>query len=137
MVTPTRLRSNQLIVVALLVTGGASHGETAMSDALQKQALTGDLQAQRQLAETYRTGAKGTAPDPALACAWRIVVVASRHPDVTAQDTENRKRDCDGLDQAQQRAATAEAKALVQRLYGRDLVLPADFFGGPRYKPRL
>ena len=104
-----------------------------MSDALQQRALAGDLNAQRQLAESYLTG---PARDPALACAWRIVVGASRDSVVTAQDTENRKRDCEGLTAAQQQTAANQAKALFQRIYGRELVLPADFFGGPRLAPR-
>ena len=104
-----------------------------MSDALQGRALAGDVEAQRQLAEGYRTGVRR---DPALACAWRIVIGASRHPAVTQQDVENRKRDCESLDPAQQRTAATEAKALFQRIHGRELVLPADFFGGPRLAPR-
>src|SRR5262249_32917649 len=124
MVRSSLVRFSSSVLTALFLTGGASQGETPMSDALQAKALTGDNDAQRQLAQTYRTG---PGPAPALACAWRIVIGGSGHPAVTQQDVENRKRDCESLDPAQQRAATTEAKALFQRIPHGELVLPADF----------
>jgi len=98
-----------------------------MVNSILKQAMAGDLVHQRELCERYRLGR-----DPASACAWRIVIVASGAAGVTPDDIEHRKRDCEGLAVAQQRAATARAKALFQEIYGRDLELPADLFGGNR-----
>jgi hypothetical protein len=103
---------------------------------IARNAMGGDIPAQRQLANCYLSGCPGLAsPDPALACAWHIVIVASGDPQITAADIEARKLACGNLQTEQQRKATAEAKAIVAKLYSRELVLPADFFEGPRRAP--
>lgn len=104
---------------------------------LQQKAATGDVPAQRKLADCNRTGCPELAsPDPVLACAWRIVIVAGGGPQATPADTEARRRDCESLEPPQQAAAAREAKAIFSKVHGRELVLPADFFGGPRLAPR-
>jgi hypothetical protein len=103
---------------------------------IERNAMAGDIRAQRQLADCYLNGCPALpSPDPALACAWRIVIIASGDPQITASDVEARKAACGSLQAEQQRRATAEAKAVVVKLYGRELVLPADFFAGPKRAP--
>jgi hypothetical protein len=103
---------------------------------IEREAMAGDIRAQRQLANCYLSGCPGLAsPDPALACAWHIVIVASGDRQITAADIEARKRSCGGLQMEQRRKATNEATAIVSKLYGRELVLPADFFEGPGRAP--
>ena len=103
---------------------------------IERNAMAGDIRAQRQLADCYLNGCPGLAsPDPALACAWHIVLIASGSPQVTPTDIEARKLSCGSLQAEQQRKAANEAKAIVAKLHGRELVLPADFFEGPRRAP--
>ncbi len=98
-----------------------------------EQALSGNLQSQRRLADCYRLGCSSElTPDPVLACAWRIIVVASGAPAVVQDDTESRRRDCESLSPKDQAAAARQAKSLFQKIYGKELLLPADFFGGNR-----
>jgi len=70
--------------------------------------------------------------DPVLACAWRIVLVASGTEGIAPADTEYRRRDCERLSPADQAAAIRAAKELFSKIYRRELILPADFFGGNR-----
>ena len=99
---------------------------------LELRARTGDAAAQRELAECYRHGCVGLSTDPVLACAWGIVLVASGHSQVTPADSDHRRRDCESLTPAQQATAAVQAKVLFESIYRRELLLPADFFGGNR-----
>lgn len=95
-------------------------------------AMRGDIDAQRELARCYGAGCPDVAPDPVLACAWRIVVAASGHASLRPDDSDLRRAACEGLAPEQQRAAAGHARTLFQQIYGRELLLPADFFGGNR-----
>ena len=70
-------------------------------------------------------------PDRALACAWRIVIVAGGMPGIVAADVEQRRLTCEGLSSGDQARAAAQARSIFKQVHGQDLVLPADFFGGP------
>lgn len=102
-----------------------------MTSDIQNRALGGDLDAQRELAECLTKGCPGIGANRALACAWRIVVVAGGMPGVGAADSENRRIACQNLSADERREAEAQARSIFKQAYGRDLVLPADFFGGP------
>lgn len=103
----------------------------AMTSDLQQRALAGNLNAQRELADCLTKGCQGVEPNRALACAWRIAIVAGGPPGVTAADVEARRLSCEGLASAQRSEAVAQARSIVKQIHGRELVLPADFFGGP------
>jgi hypothetical protein len=99
---------------------------------IERNAMAGDIRAQRQLADCYLNGCPGLAsPDPALACAWHIVIGASGHPDLAQADFDRRRRGCERLSSTEQSAAQRQARTIFLIVYGRELVLPADFFGGP------
>jgi hypothetical protein len=102
-----------------------------MASDTQERALGGNLDAQRRLADCLTKGCEGKPPDRALACAWRIVIVASGVPGLTATDVEARRLSCEALSAGEQTAALAQAKSLFAKIHGRDLVVPADFFRGP------
>ena len=113
----------------------ASWGKTevghAMVSELEQRARGGSLDAQRELADCLTKGCQGVQPDRALACAWRIVIVAGGMPDVTAADVERRRITCDKLASGEQSQAATHARSIFKQIHGQDLVLPADFFGGP------
>ena len=106
-------------------------GHTMAASDLRQRALTGDLGAQRDLAECLAKGCDGTPPSRALACAWRTVVVAGGASGITADDVEKRRLICQDLSPDEQTTAQNQAKSIFQQIYGRELILPADFFGGP------
>lgn len=110
--------------------GNAQSGFALTSD-IQQRALGGNLEAQRELAGCLTKGCPGIEANRALACAWRVVVVAGGVPGVTAADVELRRLACENLSPTEQREAEAQARSIFKQVYGRDLVLPADFFGGP------
>jgi hypothetical protein len=103
----------------------------AMASGFEQRALSGNLDAQRELADCLTKGCPGVQPNRALACAWRIVIVAGGTSGVAAADVENRRLACEGLSAGERAEAVAQARSLVKKVHGRDLVLPADFFGGP------
>ena len=102
----------------------------AKTDSLQQHAFEGNLEAQRKLADCYFHGCRGIAPDAVLACAWRIIVGASGNQGLTSADIESRRQQCEKLSPLEQAAAATEAKTIFAKIYGRELVLPQDFFGG-------
>ena len=84
---------------------------------LEKKALADDYQAQRNLAYYLTTGEAGVKADPVMACAWRIVILKSGHPQADASDTGNKQSDCDRkLTPEQLRQAEAQAASLVKRI---------------------
>ena len=94
-------------------------GAGAESEAagLEKKALDGDYQAQRNLAYYLTTGEEGVKADPVMACAWRIVILKSGHPQADASDTGNKQFDCDRkLTPAQLRQAEGGAASLLKRI---------------------
>lgn len=94
--------------------------EAPAADGLEKQALAGDYQAQRNLAYYLSTGAEGHAQDTVRACAWRIVILKSGHAQADASDAGNKTFDCDRKLIAQQlRDAEAQAASLLKRVKRR------------------
>lgn len=83
---------------------------------LEKQALAGDYQAQRNLAYYLTTGEEGVKADPVMACGWRIVILKSNHPQADTSDTSNKQFDCGKLTTAQLRQAESRAAALMKRI---------------------
>jgi len=118
-------------LAVLPVSPGKSQLEHTMAHDLEQRARGGNLDAQRELADCLTKGCEGVQPDRTLACAWRIVIVAGGMPGVTATDVESRRLACDNLASAEQSRASARARSIFKQLHGRELVLPADFFGGP------
>lgn len=119
------------IALSLPIAAAGLHTEYAMASDIQQRALAGSLDAQRELADCLTRGCPGIAANRALACAWRIAIVAGGTPGVSAADVEARRLSCENLSPPERTEATAQARTLVKQLYGRELVLPADFFGGP------
>ena len=119
------------VILGLLAATVGMQWEYAMASDLEQRAIGGNLEAQRELADCLTKGCPGVQPDRALACAWRIVIAAGGMPGVTASDVEQRRLACQNLSPDEQAEATTQARAVVKQIYGRELVLPADFFGGP------
>lgn len=87
------------------------------AEGLEKKALAGDYQAQRNLAYYLTTGEEGVKADPVAACAWRIVILKSGHAQADASDTSNKQFDCDRkLTPAQLRQAEGQAASLMKRI---------------------
>lgn len=78
-------------------------------EALEKAALSGDYQAQRNLAYTLSTGIPN---DIILGCAWRIVIIESGSTQVDQSDTGNKTAYCGKLSEDELAAAQAQAKTL-------------------------
>jgi hypothetical protein len=116
---------------ALAAALGNTQLKYSMASDIEQRALGGNLDAQRELADCLTKGCRGMQPDRALACAWRIVIVAGGTSGVTAADVEMRRLACEGLSSTEQSEAAAQARSIVKQIHGRGLVLPADFFGGP------
>jgi hypothetical protein len=122
------------LALALSLSFGAAGlpTEYAMASDIQQRALAGSLDAQRELADCLTKGScPGIAANRALACAWRIAIVAGGNPGISAADVEARRLICENLSPPERTEATAQARTLVKQIYGRELALPADFFGGP------
>jgi len=92
-------------------------GKEPDTNAIEKQALAGDYQAQRNLAYYLSTGADGHSINPILGCAWRIVILKSKHAKADATDTNNKSFYCDRkLDQQQLIQAEAEVNAILNKI---------------------
>lgn len=84
---------------------------------MKKAALSGDYQAQRNLAYTLSTGIPHNA---ILGCAWRIVIVKSGSPQVDQSDTGNKTFFCEKkLNSDELAAAEAQAKKLRAKISGK------------------
>ena len=116
---------------ALAAVPGNTQLGYAMASDIQQRALGGNLDAQRELADCLTKGCQGVQPNRALACAWRIVIVAGGNPGVTAADVETRRLTCESLTSGEQSEATTQARSIFRQIHRRGLILPADFFGGP------
>ena len=130
--------NGKMLVLAAVLVGmpyvgqiATKPGHAMAASDLRQRALSGDLAAQRDLAECLEKGCDGTPPSRALACAWRTVVVAGGSPEITAADVEMRRLSCQDLAPDEQATARDQAKSIFQQIHGRELVLPADYFGGP------
>jgi len=90
--------------------------ESSGAGGIEKKALAGDYQSQRNLAYYLTTGEEGVKADPVMACAWRIVILKSGHSQADTSDTSNKQFDCDQkLNPAQLRQAESQAAALMKR----------------------
>lgn len=84
---------------------------------LERAALAGDYQAQRNLAYTLTTSIPH---NQILGCAWRIVIVESGTDQVDQSDTGNKQFDCDKkLNADEINAAKAQAKKLQEKIAKR------------------
>ncbi len=83
------------------------------------RAMAGTYQNQRNIAWCYSDGCDGVEPiDDIKACAWRLVVVAARHPKADASDTRNVEIDCrQNLTPDEQRRARLEADQIFRQIY--------------------
>jgi hypothetical protein len=87
---------------------------------LEKQALAGDYQAQRNLAYYLSTGAEGYPTNPVMGCAWRIVILKSGSSKVDDSDRSNKTFDCDQkLNPRQLREAEAQVDILLKKIRKR------------------
>ncbi len=106
-------------------------GHAMAASDLRQRALSGDLAAQRDLAECLAKGCDGTPPSRALACAWRTVIVAGGSPEITAADVEMRRLIARTSHRTSRPRPGTRPRSIFQQIHGRELVLPADYFGGP------
>ncbi len=85
---------------------------------LEKRALAGDYQAQRNVAYWLTGGNNGTPPiNPILGCAWRLVILKSGSPSVDSSDVSNKQLYCDKrLDADSRKAAEAQAEKLLKQI---------------------
>lgn len=82
---------------------------------LEKGAMAGDYQSQRNLAYWLSGGYNAPPQNPILACAWRLVILESGSPKVDAGDIGNKELYCDkrlGIDTDERKAAEAQAVKL-------------------------
>lgn len=88
-----------------------------------RRALAGTYQNQRNIAWCYTDGCDGVEPiDDVRACAWRLVIVAAKHPKAEASDAENVEIDCrQNLTPDEQRTARVWANDLFRKIYKTDL----------------
>lgn len=87
------------------------------------RASAGTYQNQRNVAWCYFDGCDGVEPiDDVKACAWRLVIVAAKHPKAEASDAENVEIECRGnLTPDEQRNARLEADRVFRRIYQKPL----------------
>lgn len=86
-------------------------------DALRKAALSGDYQAQRNLAYIMATEVRDKeAYDKVQACAWRKVILFSGNPRSDISDISNEKFACGRLSTSEVTAASMRAKELVRQI---------------------
>ena len=95
------------------VSAASETGDMSKYEAMEKAALSGDYQAQRNLAYTLATGIPH---NPILSCAWRIVIVQSGSSQVDQSDTGNKKFACGKLNPDELSAAEAQAKKLQAKI---------------------
>lgn len=92
-----------------------SEGDAKLKE-LEREALAGDYQSQRNLAYGYATGTFGSPFDPVLGCAWYATIVASENPKVNSTDHGNVKVYCEKLPRAEQDKAIQMSLNLLQQL---------------------
>ncbi len=68
---------------------------TGSDGILEKQALAGNYQAQRNLGFLLASGYQGYPANPVMGCAWQIVILKSRHREVNDSDRNNKKLECE------------------------------------------
>ena len=111
--------NNRLITIALLLASTASSASSIQEyEALEKKAMNGDYQAQRNIAYWLTGGNNGTPPlNPILGCAWRLVILKSGSSSVDSSDISNKQLYCDKrLDLDSRKAAEAQAGKLLKQI---------------------
>jgi hypothetical protein len=114
-----RLVNKRLLLVSLLLVSGFSAAATMDEyEALEKKAMAGDYQAQRNVAYWLTGGNNGAPPlNPVLGCAWRLVILKSGSPSVDSSDISNKQLYCDKrLDADSRKAAEAQAEKLFKQI---------------------
>ena len=90
-----------------------------MADKFQKewkQALRGRIESQRNVAYCLWDGCDGAiSTNPVLACAWRMVVIASGSPKIDDLDARNFDIYCKSLSETGRIAADAQARQIIRR----------------------
>ncbi|WP_157747788.1 hypothetical protein [Cohaesibacter sp. ES.047] len=87
-----------------------------------KQAYDGDFQAQRNLAYCLESGCDAALfLNKTLSCAWRIVILASGHVEITDVDVANLEICTAGLDGASLSVTKGQAARLFEVIYGREI----------------
>ncbi len=76
-------------------------------------AYRGDYEAQRNVAYMLRGSTAGVAANHVEACAWRLLIMAQRHPQIGSGDESNVRFDCGRLNPQQRAAAEARARTLA------------------------
>lgn len=80
------------------------------------QAMRGRIESQRNVAFCLRDGCDGAvATNPVLACAWRMVIIASGSPKLDDLDARNFESACHSLSETARIAADAQARQIVRR----------------------
>ncbi|RYG58169.1 MAG: hypothetical protein EON56_00475 [Alphaproteobacteria bacterium] len=87
-------------------------------DALERKALAGAYQAQRNVAYWLTGGNAGAPPNnPVLECAWRLAILKSVNKQVDAGDVSNKQLYCEKrLHADAQRSARAQADTLIVQI---------------------
>lgn len=109
--------NNRFLPVFLLLVSSFSFASTMDEyEALEKKAMAGDYQAQRNVAYWLAGGNNGAPPlNPILGCAWRLVILKSGSPSVDSSDVSNKQLYCDKqLDADSRTAADAQAENLLK-----------------------
>ncbi|CAN7782198.1 hypothetical protein LJR175_008199 [Variovorax sp. LjRoot175] len=109
-----------LTASAVVVASGADASPSEYQK-LERGAMAGNYQDQRNLAYWLTGGYGGAAPQNAiLACAWRQVILASGDRQVDQGDVSNKQLYCDRrLDSDSQKAAKAQAEKLMAQIKKR------------------
>lgn len=102
----------------LVALAGEPASSMAQFEKLERSAMAGDYQAQRNVAYWLSGGNGGALPlDPVLACAWRHVILASGNRQVDDSDVSNKQLYCDKrLDAGSRQAAKAQSEKLLKQI---------------------
>lgn len=107
------------------LTGCEEHSSKAIRAAPEHlhAALSGDIDQQAVLAGCYAKtgGCLGIPPDPAIACAWRGVRLASEDPGLSLADTEAFTAACEAPEESFHQRASIALIDLGARIYNRRL----------------
>jgi hypothetical protein len=112
------MKSVKYSLIAVLV-WGFPWLATAQSkfDALYRQAMGKDYQAQRNLAFGYETGDQKVPVDPLKGCMWRKVILMSGSQRVNQIDIVSHRISCGKLAQDEEAVALRQAEVLANKLY--------------------
>lgn len=107
-----------ILIAFLLAASVASASSLQEYEALEKKAMAGDYQAQRNIAYWLTGGNYGLPPlNPILGCAWRLVILKSGSSNVDSSDIGNKQLYCDKrLDFDSRKTAEAQAAKLLKQI---------------------